>query len=208
VEAVVTDTQPETRGFPEIKPVHALPELERFMTAVRRLQDISVSTNPDGALWTDAAERIEDLCERLEVHKAPEGVAPAGRASHLPGLGHPLIPPWTITESGVDGVTMHGHFTRFHVGGNNAVHGGVVPLFFDWHFGMIVSAAGRPISRTAYLHVDYRKITPIDEPLVSRGRIDSLDGRKAFVTATMTDSDGTVLSEANGLMIKLLPHQP
>lgn len=32
--------------------------------------------------------------------------------------------------------------------------------------------------------------------------------RKAFVTATMTDTDGTVLSEANGLMINLLPHQP
>jgi acyl-coenzyme A thioesterase PaaI-like protein len=207
VEAV-THTAPEVRGFPEIKQVHAPPELDRFMSAMRRLQDVSVSTAPDGALWTDAAERIEDLCERLEGHRAPEGVAPAGRAGHLPGLGHSLMPPWTITESGSDGVTMGGHFSRFHVGGNNAVHGGVIPLLFDWHFGMIVSAAGRPISRTAYLHVDYRRITPIDEPLVSRGRIDSLDGRKAFVTATMTDSGGTVLSEANGLMIKLLPHQP
>jgi hypothetical protein len=56
--------------------------------------------------------------------------------------------------------------------------------------------------------VDYRKITPIDEPLRSQGRIDSIDGRKAFVTATMTDSDGNVLSEASGLMIRLLPHQP
>jgi acyl-coenzyme A thioesterase PaaI-like protein len=204
----VTDTQAETRGFPEIKPVHAPPELARFMTAIRRLQDTAVSTDPDGELWTHAAERIEDLCERLEVHKAPEGVSPAGRASHLPGLGHRLMPPWTITESRPDGLTVQGHFSRYHVGGNNAVHGGVIPLFFDWHFGMIVSAAGRPISRTAYLHVDYRKITPIDEPLVSRGRIDSLDGRKAFVTATMTDSHGAVLSEANGLMIKLLPHQP
>jgi hypothetical protein len=43
---------------------------------------------------------------------------------------------------------------------------------------------------------------------VSRGKIDKIDGRKAFITATMTDTDGTVLSEANGLMIKLLPHQP
>jgi hypothetical protein len=51
-------------------------------------------------------------------------------------------------------------------------------------------------------------VTPIDEPLVSRGRIDRIDGRKAFITATMTDADGTVLSEASGLMIKLLPHQP
>ena len=87
-------------------------------------------------------------------------------------------------------------------------HGGVIPLIFDWHFGMIVSAAGRPISRTAYQHVDYRKITPIDEPLTSHGRIDSIDGRKAFVSAKMTDFEGAVLSEADGLMIQLLPHQP
>jgi acyl-coenzyme A thioesterase PaaI-like protein len=204
----VTDTDHEVHPFPELKPVDAPPELDRFVAAMRRLQDIAVSTNPDGALWAAAAERIEDLSALLEVHRAPEGVAPAGRAGHLPGLGHALMPPWTITESGRDGVVMQGHFSRYHVGGNNAVHGGVIPLLFDWHFGMIVSAAGRPNSRTAYLHVDYRKITPIDEPLVSRGRIDSIDGRKAFVTATMTDSEGNILSEANGLMIRLLPHQP
>ena len=204
----MTDTDSETTAFPEIKPVDAPPELGRFMAAMRRLQDIAVSTNPDGAVWADAAERVEELCERLAVHEAPEGVAPAGRGPHLPGLGHPLMPPWMITESGADGVVMHGHFSRFHVGGNMAVHGGVIPLFFDWHFGMIVSAAGRPNSRTAYLHVDYRKVTPIEEPLVSRGRIDTIDGRKAFVSATMTNSDGTVLSEASGLMIRLLPHQP
>jgi hypothetical protein len=66
---------------------------------------------------------------------------------------------------------MQGHFTWFHVGVNNAVHGRVILLFFDWHFGTIVSAAVRLISRTAYPHVDYRKITPI--ALVSRRRIDS-----------------------------------
>jgi len=204
----VTDTDHETRGFPPIEPIDAPPEMARFMTAMRRLQDIVVSSAPDGDLWTDGARCIEDLCEQFEVHRAPQGVAPAGRAPHLPGLGHPLVPPWTLDEYGPDGVVMRGHFSRFHVGGNNAVHGGVIPLFYDWHFGMIVSAADRPISRTAYLHVDYRNVTPIDEPLVSRGRIDRIDGRKAFITATMTDTDGTVLSEASGLMIKLLPHQP
>jgi acyl-coenzyme A thioesterase PaaI-like protein len=198
----------ETRGFPELKPVDAPPELERFAAAVRRLQDLAVSTNPDGETWDAATEAIEDACAALEPHQVPDGHAPAGRAIKLPGLGHPLIPPWTITTFGADGVVMEGQFTRFHVGGNMAVHGGVIPLFYDWHFGMIVSAAERPISRTAYLHVDYRAVTPIDTPLISRGRIDRLDGRKAFVTATMTDADGTVLSEANGLMIKLLPHQP
>jgi acyl-coenzyme A thioesterase PaaI-like protein len=208
VEPGVTETENESSAFPKIEPVDTGPELGRFMTAMRRLQDIVVSTNPDDALWADAAGRIEALCERFEDHRAPQGVAPAGRGPHLPGLGHPLMPPWMMTDFGPDGVTMHGHFSRFHVGGNNAVHGGVIPLFYDWHFGMIVSAADRANSRTAYLHVEYRKVTPIDTPLVSRGRIESIDGRKAFITATMTDSDGTVLSEASGLMIRLLPHQP
>ena len=73
------------------------------MAAMRRLQDIAVSTAPDGALWTDGAKRIEDLCEQLEVHRAPQGVAPAGRAPHLPGLGHPLVPPWTSPTTGPTG---------------------------------------------------------------------------------------------------------
>jgi acyl-coenzyme A thioesterase PaaI-like protein len=207
----VTEPDSATPVFPVIEPADPLsapPELERFATAMRRLQDIAVSTAPGNSGWTSAAAAIENVCAQLEQHRAPQGVAPAGRSVHLPGLGHPLMPPWTIDETGPDEVVMRGHFSRFHVGGNNAVHGGVIPLFFDWHFGMIVSAAGRPASRTAYLHVDYRKVTPIDQPLMSRGRIERLDGRKAFITATMTDADGTTLSEANGLMIKLLPHQP
>jgi acyl-coenzyme A thioesterase PaaI-like protein len=208
VEAALTDMQPSAHRFTELTPMDAPPGLERFVTAVRRLQDLAVSTRPGSAAWVEAAEQLEAVCERLEPHPSPEGVAPAGRIIDLPGLGHPLMPPWTIEEYTAEEVVMHGHFRRFHVGGNMAVHGGVIPLFFDWHFGMIVSAAGRPASRTAYLHVDFRNITPIDRPLVARGRIESIDGRKAFVTARMTDTDGTVLSDANGLMIQLLPHQP
>jgi hypothetical protein len=140
----VTDTDKEIREFARVEPVDAPPEMARFMTAMRRLQDIAVSTNPDPALWIDTAEAIEDVCARLEAHQAPAGVAPAGRARHLPGLGHPLMPPWQVAEYGSDAGTMRGHFSRFHVGGNGAVHGGVIPLFYDWHFGMVVSAAGRP----------------------------------------------------------------
>jgi hypothetical protein len=88
VEAVVTETENKSTAFPEIKPTDAGPE-GRFMTAMRRLQDIVVSANPDDTLWADAAGQIGDLCARLEVHRAPQGVAAAGRGPHLPGLGHP-----------------------------------------------------------------------------------------------------------------------
>jgi acyl-coenzyme A thioesterase PaaI-like protein len=209
MDSTMTDTAPEVRGgFPEVKPVDAPPELGRFVAAMRRLQDLTVSTDPENAMWATAAERMEDLCALLQEHQVPEGRAPAGRVIDLPGLGHPLLPPWTVTDFGPDGVTMEGLFTRSHVGGNNAVHGGMIPLLYDWHFGMIVSTAGLSPSRTAYLHVDYRNITPIDEPLTAYGRIAEIDGRKAFVTATMTAADGTLLTEANGLMVRLLPHQP
>jgi acyl-coenzyme A thioesterase PaaI-like protein len=209
MDSAMTDTAPEVRGgFPEVKPVDAPPELGRFVAAMRRLQDLTVSTDPESAMWATAAERIEDLCALLQEHQVLEGRAPAGRVIDLPGLGHPLLPPWTVTDFGPDGVTMEGLFTRSHVGGNNAVHGGMIPLLYDWHFGMIVSTAGLSPSRTAYLHVDYRNITPIDEPLTAYGRIAEIDGRKAFVTATMTAADGTLLTEANGLMVRLLPHQP
>lgn len=204
----MTDTEDHIREFARARPTVAPPEMGRFMTAMRRLQDIAVSTDPDATLWNDGAEHLEALCGRLEQHKATAGDTPAGRAVNLPGHGHPLMPPWQVVESGTDEVIMRGQFSRFHVGGNNAVHGGVIPLFYDWHFGMVVSAAGRPDSRTAYLHVDYRRVTPTDEPLMARAWIDSVDGRKLFVRAAMTDSGGNVLSEANGLMIKLLPHQP
>jgi acyl-coenzyme A thioesterase PaaI-like protein len=210
MEGSMTDTAPQIRGgFPQITPVeNPPPELGRFAAALRRLQDLTVSTNPDGSAWATAAQHIESACALLDGHQAPETMAPAGRVLELPGLGHPLLPPWIITESGPDGVTMEGHFTRSHVGGNNAVHGGMIPLFYDWLFGMVVSTAGIRPTRTAYLHVDYRKITPIDEPLTARGRIGDVDGRKVFISSTMTDDDGTLLSEANGLMVRLLPHQP
>jgi hypothetical protein len=119
MDAAMTDTAPETRGgFPELKPVDGPPELARFVAAMRRLQDLTVSTNPESATWTTAAEQVESVCALLKDDQVPEGRAPAGRVIELPGLGHPLLPPWTVVDSGPDGVTMKGHFTRSHVGGN------------------------------------------------------------------------------------------
>jgi acyl-coenzyme A thioesterase PaaI-like protein len=194
-------------GFPDYEGVDPSPGFVRFVTAMRRLQDLAVSTDPGDDGWDEAARRTEDLVAFLAPAVVPEELAPAGRARKLPGMGSVLLPPWTVTKFEPDGVEMRGHFSRYHVGGNSAVHGGVLPLLFDNLFGMIVHAAGRPISRTAFLHVDYRKITPIDTALVVRGRVDEAQGRKAFVSAHLTH-DGELLAQAHGLMVRLLPGQP
>jgi acyl-coenzyme A thioesterase PaaI-like protein len=195
-------------GFPEYAPASPGPGFGRFVAAMRRLQDLAVSADPSDDVWDEAADRAAALVELLGPYEAEEGKAPAGRTPDLPGMGSLLLPPWTLTRYAPDGVEMTGHFSRFHVGGNHAVHGGVLPLLFDHMFGMISHAAGRPISRTAFLHVDYRKVTPIDAPLLVRGRVTSAEGRKAFVSAELVDGEDALLAEANGLMVRLLPGQP
>jgi acyl-coenzyme A thioesterase PaaI-like protein len=196
-------------GFPEYGPATPGPGFGRFVAAMRRLQDLAVSADPGDELWDDAANRVEALTELLGPFQADvEGTAPAGRTPDLPGMGSLLLPPWMLTRYEPEGVEMRGHFTRFHVGGNYAVHGGVLPLLFDHMFGMVSHAAGRPISRTAFLRVDYRKVTPTDTPLLVRSRVTSIEGRKAFVSAELIDGDDTLLAEADGLMVRLLPGQP
>ena len=85
------------------------------------------SADPDDEVWDDAADRVTGLIELLGPFQAAvEGQAPAGRTPGLPGMGSLLLPPWTLTRYEPDGCEMRGHFTRFHVGGNHAVHGGVL----------------------------------------------------------------------------------
>ena len=198
-------------GFPRYDIATPGPGFARFLTAMRRLQDLAVATDPDEDTWETAAERAEELVKLLDPFQAGEGLSPAGRVPTMPGMGSLLLPPWRITEFSPDGVAMTGSFSRFYVGGNSAVHGGVLPLLFDWVCGMVVHAAGRPISRTAFLHVDYRRVTPIDVTLKVRARVDTAQGRKAFISAELTqDGPGetAVLAEAHALMVRLLPGQP
>jgi acyl-coenzyme A thioesterase PaaI-like protein len=195
-------------GFPLFKPARPGPGFGPFLSSMRRLQDLAVSAAPDSDTWVEAAARVEELVALLEPFQAAEGVGPANRVPDLPGAGSLLMPPYKMGRFEPDGVELHVEFSRFHVGGNSAVHGGVLPLLFDSVFGMVIHAAGRPISRTGFLHVDYRKVTPIDTPLTARGWIRSTEGRKAFVNAELRDPDENLLAEANGLMIRLLPGQP
>jgi acyl-coenzyme A thioesterase PaaI-like protein len=195
-------------GFPIFEPAQPGPGFAPFIASMRRLQDLAVSANPDSDTWVEAAARVAELVALLEPFRACEGVGPASRMPSLPGGGNLLMPPFTVGRLDADGVELKVQFSRYHVGGNNAVHGGVLPLLFDSVFGMVIHGAGRPISRTGFLHVDYRKVTPIDTPLTARGWIRETEGRKAFVNAELRDPDENLLAEANGLMIRLLPGQP
>ncbi|WP_082393463.1 PaaI family thioesterase [Nocardia arizonensis] len=195
-------------GFPKVARAEVGANFGPFVEAMRTLQDLAVSVDASDEVYGVALAKVGDLIDLLAPYRAPELQGPAGRVVTLPGRGSLLLLPWQVRAAGPGGITMTGEFRRYHLGGNGAAHGGVLPLLFDDLFGMIVHYAGRPISRTAYLHVNYRKVTPLETPLTVRGRVDRIEGRKTFVTAELIDERGELLADCEGLMVELLPWQP
>ena len=193
--------------FSQYRPEAASAEFAQFTQNLRELQDVMQSAHPDAAVWTQAAAQLSRLSTTLAKHRAPEVHAPAGRAADLPGFGNPLIPAFSIYTSSADGVVLHGQFGRFYHGAHDVVLGGALPLLFDWHFALVVHAASRPTSRTAYLNVAYINYVLTDTPLHATARIDSVEGRKTFLSGELTRPDGTTLAKATALMIALQPHQ-
>ncbi|MFD4365957.1 PaaI family thioesterase [Rhodococcus sp. NPDC058521] len=193
-------------GFPKYEVAEPGPDWQRFVEAMRTLQDLAVSTDPPRDVLVEVADRAEEMAALLKPHVVPEGQSPSGRAIDLPGRGSLLMLPWTVEKFGPDGVQSRGVFRRYHLGGNGAAHGGTLPLLFDDLMGMIVHAYGRPISRTAYLHVNYRAVTPLDTELVVEGSVDRVEGRKTYVTARLLQGD-KLLADCEALMLQLLPGQ-
>jgi acyl-coenzyme A thioesterase PaaI-like protein len=101
----------------------------------------------------------------------------------------------------------HVAFGRFYLGGNGAVHGGAIPLAFDELMGRLANTGGRPPSRTAYLHVNYRSITPIETRLAIEARFQAEKGRKRTLTGVLRNGD-QVCADAEGLFVALRPGQP
>ncbi|SKX74655.1 Uncharacterised protein [Mycobacteroides abscessus subsp. massiliense] len=61
--------------------------------------------------------------------------------------------------------------------------------------------------RTAYLNINYRKVTPIEKELQFDCTLDRVEGRKVYLTSRLLDGDD-VLAEADALFVKLNPGQP
>ena len=57
-------------GFPQFEPAKPGPGFARFLTAMRRAQDLAVSANPDSDTWDIAADRVEELVKLLDPFEA------------------------------------------------------------------------------------------------------------------------------------------
>jgi hypothetical protein len=66
---------------------------------------------------------------------------------------------------------------------------------------------GGPRQRTAYLHINYRQIVPIEKELQIDAGVDRVEGRKIFVSGRLSHGDA-VLTDSEALFVLLKPGQP
>ena len=180
----------------------------RFVEAVRELQDHARAANAPDEVITEAANLVEKASQLLGPYDADEWTSPSGRRMDLPNRGNILQVPadLRITEGGR--VAGDAQFRRYHLGRNGAAHGGAVALLFDSMLGFTAfKLTSGSAQRTAFLHVDYRKIAPVEKPLKVDAGIDAIEGRKIFVSGRVLDGSD-VLAEGHALFVKLKRGQP
>jgi acyl-coenzyme A thioesterase PaaI-like protein len=196
-------------GFnPPVPTTKGGPDYGRFVDAVRTLQDHARAADAPDDVISEAADLVEKVTQLLAPYYADEWASPSGRRMDLPNRGNLLAIPLDLhkTDDGrIEGTAM---FRRFHLGRNGAAHGGAVAQLFDGLLGYAAfTLSGSRAQRTAFLHVDYRKIALVEKEFQVDARIDSIVDRKIFVSGRLLDGEH-VLAESHALFVKLLPGQP
>lgn len=182
------------------------PNYPEFIEQARLAMDRIKAAGPTDEQTLAAIAKLKELNEILAPAEVDEWSVPSWTRHDLPARGNITLPPYQVTEMSREGVRADLTFPRYSLGGNGAAHGGQAALAFDDLLGMTAALASGKVTRTAYLTVNYRAVTPILQRLKIATSIDRIDGRKVFVRATM-HHDETLCCEADGLFIVLRPGQ-
>lgn len=174
---------------------------------LREFLDTLAGARPDGETMALLQSDLTDWTGRLQPHAIDEPRQPFGKLNDVAGRAQVMAPDLFIDESDDDSARGHVTFGRFYLGGNGAVHGGAIPLIFDEIMGRLANSAGRMPARTAFLHVDFRAVTPVGKKLTIRAWFESEEGRKRMLRGELRHGE-TLCAEAHGLFVKLNPGQP
>lgn len=192
--------------------------------AMRQVIDAMMRSTEDGpqmqaaaALVAEAASLLgSDDGERTYVGVA-EGALAKDHSSFIDfspfiGVLNPLAPPIVVsfdeTGDGAD-TAHHGAVTgtctygAAYEGPPGCVHGGFIAAGFDEVLGFAQAASGTP-GMTGSLNISYRSPTPLGREVRYVGRLDRVEGRKIFCSATLHHGD-TLCAEAEGLFISMKP---
>jgi acyl-coenzyme A thioesterase PaaI-like protein len=183
--------------------------------ALRELIEASVTTTQPAGDIAAAADLVRAATARIGATRRSAAQLPRlddpseGRRVFNPvtGIANPLAPPLQVRREG-DGVVAETTLGLAYEGPPSFVHGGMSALFMDQMLGSAAGAAGL-WGMTAHLELDYRGPLPLQTPLVLRARVDSSEGRKAFISGSiaLAADPEKVLVEARGLFVLPRPEK-
>ncbi len=185
----------------------------RLTQAIRTLIDHSVQLNAPLATLTQLANQLEAAAAVMEPFSTvrplashnklfkPEEASWSSPYSPVVGRCNPLAAPMSIVlrEGKAIGSVIFG---EAYEGPPTCVHGGIVALTWD-HVMAIANMAIDARGPTAWLHVEYRKPTPLHKHLRFEAWIEKLEGKKIFVRGRcyVEGGNGEVITQATGLFI-------
>lgn len=182
-------------------------EYGQYIDAARRLQDAIVSLDARSPDLAEATAKLLELARELEGCASYRESYVDVELQPLTNSQGPMSVPIRVIEARKGYTKARVRFHRYHHGANGAAHGGAEALLFDEVLGRMSNYPGEPRSRTAFLHVNYRAIAPIEKDLVVEATVDRVEGRKKFSTGRIYDGD-TLVADAEALFVILKPGQP
>lgn len=145
-------------------------------------------------------EALTALRSRLHAMRTDIDSAPYGQLDDLPCHGLGQLPAWRATHETETTLRATFEFTRWHIGGGGAAHGGMVTAVLDDVMGSCASSRGRVPVRTAYLTTTFRALTPVEVPLDVVVSVTKTEGRKLFVHGEIRHGQD-ICAEADGLFV-------
>jgi acyl-coenzyme A thioesterase PaaI-like protein len=178
------------------------PAIPRFAAAaaLRRITTAVVGLPVDDGDMAEAVTALEAVADRLEACAGPDFFP----TSPVIGYANPIAPPVRV-ELGEHGLVGTAFFDYQYEGPPTCVHGGVLAMVFDELLGATNIAAGCP-GMTGTLTIRYRRPTPLRTPLRLESRCLGREGRKITTWGAIFEDD-TLLAEAEGLFIELVPER-
>lgn len=125
-----------------------------------------------------------------------------GNVEGAPGRGQVMFPLFEVVDRDPTSVRARVMFGPYFLGFNGAAHGGAIALLFDEILGLTAQAGTETIARNANLHINFRRITPIERELEVTAKLVSIDGRKRIVRGEIRDGSA-ICADAEALFVEL-----
>ena len=122
--------------------------------------------------------------------------------SPVSGALNPIAPPLDIKQEG-DKLIGRCTLGDLYEGPPNCVHGAIIAAVYDQllAFFNVMQIGPGP---TAFLHINYREVTPLHEALRFEAWIDRQEGRKVYIQGACFAGEKKV-SDCEGLFILITP---